>query len=361
MARIVFHVGMGKTGTTSLQRALGGAGAALGEQKARYLGMWFERLGAGYEGFAGLRALARADAAEQQALAERFAAGLLAEAAASGVETFVHSNESIFERAAALTPFFERLAARMPVGVVAYLRPPREWLPSAFAQWGVWHKTQPGPVPDFATLAGKLIRTYDAITVWPQVAGVELVVRRFGRDTEIVADFGAAAGLALPAEPTRHQTRAEPAEMVLRGLYNDRFQGPVMPGQFNATVLKAVRTPVPSVARMAALTEDREGLEAIVARKRDTFAFIEARFGIDMLGEPPPAPGPVPDPEAAGPADGRDGDRDESGPRDARLIDFLVELTLAQSIRITRLERTVEGLSQALAERDAGEAGDGEH
>ncbi|RAH96543.1 hypothetical protein DLJ53_32045 [Acuticoccus sediminis] len=348
----IFHVGMGKTGTTSLQRALAASGEVLAAQKARYLGMWFERLGPGHEGFVGLRGLGQADAATQRALAARLAADLVAEADAEGTATFVHSNESIFERGKALTPFFTRLAEEVDLRILVYLRPPREWLPSAFAQWGVLHKTQVGPVPAFAELAPKLIRTYDAIRAWQEAFAPALTVRPFGAGTEIVADFTAATGIALAPEPTRHQSRPEPVEMLLRGLFNDRFRPPVLPNEFNAAVLKGTQSPLPSVARMAALLEDHAGMEEIIAARRDTFAFIEAEFGIAMLSAPPsdppsdPSPGADPpdhDGPAGGAAPGSDG-------RD-RLLDALVELTLAQSIRIRRLESAVDALEKSLAER----------
>ena len=201
------------------------------------------------------------------------------------------------------------------------------------------HKTQPGPVPAFQVLAPKLLRTYDAITAWRAMAGPALTVRRFDGGTEIVGDFCAATGLQIAAEPVRHQARAEPTEMLLRGLYNDRFKGPVMPGQFNATVLKAMQRPVPSVARMAALAGDQAELEEIIAAKGDTFAFIAAEFGIDLLAAPEAEARPA----ASAIPEGLDDP--------ARLIDFLVELTLAQSIRITRLESAVDALTQSLAER----------
>ena len=380
--RLIVHAGMGKTGTTTLQRALGTSGPALTAQKARYLGMWFQRLGEAYGGFAGLLALSRTDAQTQRTLADRFADGLVQEAAQQDLTTFVLSNESIFERAEVLRPFFLRLSERLELRVLVYLRPPRAWLPSAFAQWGLLHKTQPGPIPSFAALAPMLVKTYDAVTVWHAALAPSLIVRAYGEETDIVADFAAATGVTPNAQTIRHQTRAEPVELVLRGLYNDRFATPVMPAHFNGSVLKTARHPVPSVARMAALAADRTDLEAIVAARRETFAFIEETFGIAMLdppawteadpaagaadpqesagaGDPQAAAGAV-DPQAnagaAGPAAGAGaagpapGSTGAPPPADdpafqARLIDYLVELTLAQSIRITRLERAVEALS----------------
>ena len=390
---LILHAGMGKTGTTSLQRALAAAEAAgngeggLSAQKAHYLGMWFDRLGEDYARYPGLMALAKADAETQRSLAERFADSLAESAAADGTRTFVLSNESLFERGRVLAPFLGRLAEAAPVKAVVYLRPPRDWLPSAFAQWGVYHKTQNGPVPEFADLAPRLLRHYRAITLWHDIFGDRLAARLFGRDIDIVADFAAVAGITLCGSEVRHQARPDPVEMLLRGLFNDRFGGPVLPGRFNAAVLEGARLPAPRAAAMAARIAATDGIEAMIAAEAETFAFIETVLGLDMTG------GAAADGVAAGSAvpagegegagaerasAGRDGaDRDsaeresagrESAGREsagepvldpalqARLIDALTELTLAQATRIARLETAVAALEAAAAPKDGGKS-----
>lgn len=48
--KIVFHIGMGKTGTSSIQAALSQNAGELRKQGALYLGMWFDRLDPSYKG-----------------------------------------------------------------------------------------------------------------------------------------------------------------------------------------------------------------------------------------------------------------------------------------------------------------------
>ena len=53
--RLILHVGMGKTGTSSIQKVLEANQAGLKAQKAHYLGMWFDFVDPRYHGIQGVR------------------------------------------------------------------------------------------------------------------------------------------------------------------------------------------------------------------------------------------------------------------------------------------------------------------
>ncbi len=329
MARLVLHIGMGKTGTTSIQHALGASGARLRAQRARYLGMWFDPLGPAYAGYPGLIAISRAGEADKRRLAVTYAAALKTMARDEGIETFIHSNESIFERPRELAPFIETLGEHFDVRIVCFMRPVRDWLPSAYVQWGVRHKTQEGRVPAFDVMGEKLVGVYDAIHGWSERFPTAIDVRPFLKSSEVLETFEAACGIRLDRPETRHLERADPAEIVLRGLFNDRFAEPVLPAVFDRAVLAGARVPIPSVEAMAGKALSTPRLDEIIATKAATFEFIKARYGLDLMND-----------LASDPAL-------EGGVSRERIVDVLVELLLAQSIRLTKLEELVAGMMSA--------------
>lgn len=328
--KIVFHIGMGKTGTTSIQQTLLGASDQLATQNARYLGMWFGILGDEFRNFPGLARLAASTAAEQKDHARVFANHIRVVGRRTGATTFIHSNESIFEQPVALDPFFRAIREEVEAVLLCYVRPPHDWLPSAFNQWNIRHKTLPGPLQPFAERARALIAVYEAIRVWREGFGDVLQVRRYDSGEDVVADFADAVGITLAPSAVRHLERTEAAENLLRGLFNDRFADTVMPAVFDRTILVGARIPAPSVDRMIDIVTSLDSLDAVVAERRAVFEYIREAFGIDLLRNSAPAPSPA----------GPDGIR-------ARLIDYLVEITLSQGIRIHQLERRLEKLGHS--------------
>lgn len=323
--RYVFHIGMGKTGTTSIQRALAAGAPELERRGARYLGMWFGLAGSDCDGAAGLHALFRLDAGAQRDRARRFHRASVA-AGPEGISTLILSNEAVFGHIERARPFFETLGGLAETRFLLYLRPPHDWLPSAYVQWGIRHKVRPGPVPSFAGRARTLIGQYEKVRLWHRAFGDRLQVRRHDPAADVVADFAAALGLDLAAPASRLLPRPEPAETLFRALFNDRFDDPVRPERFERLVLDPGRDGVRETAAMIRRCFDMAELDAIVAEQAETFAYIRSAFGLDLTaGAQAPAPAP-----------------DEAAIRD-RLVDYLVETVIQQGLRIGRLERALAG------------------
>ena len=197
--KLVMHIGMGKTGTSSIQRALATNQQRLAAQRAAYLGMWFDAIDPSFEGLMGQRHFAAGDAEQMHDRALALRSILERRAASEGIETFVFSNEAIFPSVATMTPFLAALGERLDLRLVTYLRDPRSWLPSADAQWGIRHKVEGGPIRPFPERARTLIENYEAIRAWVERFPDILVVRRFEKGADVVADFAAVAGVALEA------------------------------------------------------------------------------------------------------------------------------------------------------------------
>lgn len=330
MVKIIFHIGMGKTGTSSIQNALQTNTEVLAEQRAAYLGMWFDMLDAGFHGHLGLREFFSADAEAMAARAVHFHEILVDKEKRDGVDTFILSNESFFGNVLRIAPFLQELRARADIQLVAYIRNPHSWLPSAFTQWGIRHKQQKGPIQPFAKRARVLIGQYEGIRHWVKQFDDILDVRPHEKGIDVVRDFGAAMGLRLEPGQRRYLERDDPAETLLRALYNDRFADAVLPDRFDRVVINTNQAPVRSAHEMAALCFRYEENAEIIEEKRELFEFIRDRLGLDYLSENDQSIS-TPDPEEL----------------QSRVIDYLIEVSLDQAQRLKRLERVVNEMQNS--------------
>lgn len=327
--RIVFHVGMGKTGTSSIQQALAANKAALAARHAHYLGMWFNEIAPRFRGYAGLAAFAAEPAEAQQRHAEAFLAACARHDPAEDA-TFILSNEGLFGHSAHLAPFFQALIAVAQVRFIVYVRPPRDWLPSAFTQWSIYHKQQKGPIQPFHERARQLIGQYHGVSGWLDNFEPHLLIRRFDKTTDIVADFADALGLPLEPLQQRSLERSEPAEVVLRALYNGRFESPTLPERFDNQMFNTRRNAVTPLKQVMDLCFAYEEMDEIIGERRTLFDAIARRTGINLLDEGGVASAPPPAADAVR----------------ERLLDYVIAISIEQSLRINRLERRLEALEK---------------
>ena len=319
--KIVLHIGMGKTGTSAIQRALADNAAALRAQGVAYIGMWFDMLDPRFKGlrhqqeFFALPAAAMRDGADQlyRILAER--------AAAEGLTTFLWSNEAFSGKARQMGPLVARLTALgAEVQLIAWVRNPQAWLPSAYVQWGLRHKVEPGPVQPFGVKARKLVRWYGGLVDWHKAAGAALKIRSYDRAPEIVADLAQALGLDLPNPGQRVLERGEPAEVVLRALFNDRIEGSALPGLFDEALRPGLGE-IPQIEDVAAQCFDYSETAQIIAEQAALFDRLTEICGFDPRLEPS-RPATALDAQALR----------------ARMLDVLVAIVIDQAARIQRLE-----------------------
>ena len=331
--RLIFHIGMGKTGTSAIQAALDASGAELAAHGARYLGMWNGFIDPAYRGYEGFERFAAQPADAIRADARRAVDILGREADAS---TFVLSNEAIFGNVHPYTPFLETLIeCGAAVELVLYARPMADWLPSAFIQWNALHKVHRGPVRSFAEAGRGLAQLYGVISIWTERFGERVRLRRFDKGQDIVADFSEVIGIPRRQPDRRVWERIEDAEALLRATFNDRIEAPALPTVFDGVVRLDARAPVRRLDVLAARALDMEGLDALVAEHAPLLEAVRDAHGVDLLtAGPPPA---EPDLDALR----------------ARVLDYLIEMSFTQAQRIAALEREVAALKAARAEGTA--------
>lgn len=285
MLEAIFHIGMGKTGTTSLQSTLKANDAILRASGVCYLGMWQELISDQYSDFGGFQIFRQLPADQQREAADRLARQLRILADDQGISRFVFSNEQYFENAEQMRPFFERLQSHVSLRFYIWVRPVDSWLPSACAQWGVLHKTNIGPIQPFAEQADRLIKIYANLPIWVDFFGDKVTVRLFDDTTDPVAEFAEQIGVPLVAMPGRRQTRPDATELLLRAAFNTQFHEMVLPDAFNAAIGRyKPLTSAQGITEKADVLLGRNAMPEVIARHRDLLDRLTEAAGFDVAG-----------------------------------------------------------------------------
>ncbi|MFN8683781.1 polysaccharide biosynthesis protein (plasmid) [Paracoccus versutus] len=323
---LILHIGMGKTGSSAIQAALAASAERLAAQGAEYLGMWFDMLDPRFRGVLNQDQFFSLPAEEMTRFADVLI-DVLQVRLAGGIQSFIISNEALSGKAWQLKPMIDRLRERgISVRAIGYARDPAAWLPSAYVQWGVRDKVEPGPVQPYAVKARKLVHWYSGLLHWHRQLGDILEVRSYDAAADIVSDFSEAIGFEIDVPDKRVLERGEDAEIVLRALFNNRFAQHVLPAAFNQAVLPSLAT-VPKLEDVMKASFDYSETDLIVREQAALFDQFAATFGYDLrtfTNTPPTIP--------------------EISVLRNRLLDALLEVTLDQAQRIRRLERRINHL-----------------
>lgn len=279
--KLILHIGMGKTGTTSIQNALKSNTAALAEQKVHYLGMWFGMISPEFDEFQGANAFMRQTREIQESGSEKFVRYLENQAKTTGAETFILSNEAIFGNGENLEPFLNKLKDNVDVQFLTYMRDPHLWLPSAFTQWELNHKTHKGPLQPFPEQARKLIKVYGMFSFWAKSFPKNLIVRKHDTKINVVQDFAEFCGCQIAEANVRQLVRSEPTETLLRAAFNNRIPNEVLPNRFDASVFNPRRGITPLIS-FADLCFKYEEIPQIVSENQNIFEDIKNTLGEDF-------------------------------------------------------------------------------
>lgn len=191
MVEVIIHVGMRGAGGQALAHAL-----AAGEDRLRAAGLC--RLEAG--------ALAGPGAGDPVAVAD----ALVARLRVAGHTRAVLSAPDWFGRIDALEPVLRRLEERAALRILIWMRPARSWLDAQELQGGL--PDEPPMEP-----GERLVAAYAPLLRWTELFGPAVTPRPFHEGTDIVAEFGAAIGVALSAAPVTGMAPAgDHARMLAR-------------------------------------------------------------------------------------------------------------------------------------------------
>lgn len=324
--KLILHIGMGKTGSSAIQAALSASADRLAAQGAEYLGMWFDMLDPRFRGVLNQDQFFSLPPEEMARSADVLIEVLRARSA-DGIQSFILSNEALSGKARQIKPMIDRLReAGITLQVIGYARHPAAWLPSAYVQWGVRDKVDPGPVQPYADKARKLIHWYSGLLQWHRQMSDILEVRSYDKAADIVGDFTEVIGFELNVSDNRVLERGEDAEIVLRALFNNRFPKHVLPAAFDRAVLPGL-TSVPKLEDVVKASFDYSETDLLIREQSALFEQFADAFGFDpraLTKAPPSEP--------------------EIGALRNRLFDALLEITLDQAQRIRRLELRINQL-----------------
>jgi hypothetical protein len=324
--KLTFHIGMGKTGTSAIQASLSQSPEQLREHGVSYLGMWWEPFDQSLVGSQGIQAGARLGETGQRELADRLLTHMRSTAEREPVSHFVFSNEALFANTDAYEALYARLAEHVDLQFVVFVREPRKWLASAYAQWGIRHRPEPGPVPSFAQWAEDRIGVYSGLRYWHHRFGSQLMVRMFDSSRDVVGDFLTAIGLELQLPSQRVYETPEPAALLLQAAFDAICNDPAARASFSRDLRDCEAAGAPATLdELIARHFDQASVPELLSRWREMFDDIENDLGIDLLasgteGSPTPSPTRLRE----------------------RLLDWLMAIVLQQARRIAALEARLD-------------------
>ena len=293
--KLIVHVGHGKTGSSSIQQSLKVVRDRLGQQGVHYLGLmlehaqteqrkpWQSETGSGLF-------FDQMDA--EQASAELLAVleGEVEQLRTAGIKRAIWSNEWLLERSQRVLPVLKALEERgLEIEIQCYVRSHDKWIQSAYAQWGLKHKSYTGQVRAFENwlpvFGSRDFRFAPAISLW-HTFGDNLRLFNFDAVDDVVQHFLSVNGLRDIASVTENVS-PDPVSMVAQAVFNSMRQGEVLPSTF-ATVENLLRrhdqvgshTPP-----LDALFPSADALADMVQERSDDIARIDAL--LEKSGEPP--------------------------------------------------------------------------
>lgn len=297
-AKLIVHIGAGKTGSSSIQFTLRDNQDHLKQHGFKYLGLMLEhvaeKVDLGWNFTGGSQKLF--DRPLEQATDEIY--GLLSRELAAlparGVHTAIWSNEWMFTREARIIPALERIRADgHEVRIICYIRRHDKWARSAYAQWGIKHKAYPGRVRPFSEWSkGRSFAFYPAVAPWLEAFPGQVSLYNYDTAGEVVSHFCKAVGYA-PAVIVQDNVTPTEEVMAAWAVFNSRFEDEVLPIRFMAALrpsgaMAAADHPLPP---MAALYPT----EADLARVRERNAADRAALNkvLEAQGEAPLPDDPV--------------------------------------------------------------------
>ena len=239
--KLIFHIGAGKTGSSSIQKTLNNAHHILLNDGVLYAGLLFENIETKMYDWQSAEKSEEFHALPKEVLEEELLNLLLTitrEYGAKNIHTIIWSSESFFGRMGKVLPVLKKFeGAGNDVKIVAYLRRHDSWARSAYVQWGIKHKTNLGDIKPFkewvqTRMPNFMVSIEEVLKVYPE----DFFVRNMDEAEDVVSDFLSLFGLADKGiQNIRDNDSPKNEELFLRAVYNQKFKKQVLPVRFNTT------------------------------------------------------------------------------------------------------------------------------
>lgn len=282
--KLIIHVGMGKTGSSSIQKTLRVARPALEQQGIKYLGLMLEHLELpiNYEwhkvsGWGDYIDLDSSQANRELAHALQYADDRLPE----NLHTLIWSNESLFDCLPAIKEALEAVKERYEVEVIGYIRRPDSWVFSAYLQWGIKHKAYAGSLKPFRAWAvSQPWAISEKVDAWCRIS-IKPSFYNFDAIEDVSSHF-VSETLSLNEDvipSLRENDTPPPPAMSLFACYNSLKEGEVLPDELepllqNAGLYQKMQKSVP----YNKLLPSDEDISAYVERHAKEIEYINKFF-----------------------------------------------------------------------------------
>ena len=295
MVKLIVHIGHGKTGSTSIQQSLLCAESILAQQGVKYLGLMLEHAQAGAKH--GWQFRAGSDVffdmtppAEANAQIMSTIENELIFLQSIGVTRAIWSNEWLLTRSQSVMSALVALKDRgYDIEVQCYIRRHDKWAQSAYAQWGMKHKSYNGPVRNFTdwlpVFGDSQFRFYPSLSIWDKAFGNALKVFNFDLAGDVVQHFLRVNGISGVDSVQENKTPG-PVVVASQAVFNSRSQGQVLPEVFDPILDLVKRTDengvtLPPIDR---LNPSLDILQSLVEARKDDIFQVNAL--LERSGEP---------------------------------------------------------------------------
>ncbi len=238
--KLIFHIGAGKTGSTSIQRTLKENDAVLKEKGVWYLGLMLEnsenKLFEWQQASSVVPEFHRLSNDEAQRQLLTVLRPVVKEAQEKNIHTLVWSNESFLGGKHNFIGALQELQKEgIKIEILIYVREYASWTRSAYIQWGIKHKTYKGNLQTFREWSEKHTPSFyrqmkNLLEIMPE----SVFVRNMSAVEDVVVDFLDFANIESSSiKVLRDNDSPKNEELLLRALFNSNYQSEVLPQRFN--------------------------------------------------------------------------------------------------------------------------------
>ncbi len=268
--KLILHLGAGKTGTSSIQRTLRENDTLLKKNGVWYLGLMLERSGNKLFDWQRESTVIHDfyklshDVAEAQLL--EVLRLTIEEGKKSNIQTLIWSNESLLMMKRSIASAFQVLQEEgIEIELLYYVRDYTSWAHSAYLQWGIKDKMYEGKLKTFREFRKiRFPHFYKDIEYFIKVMPEAIKVRNMSATENVVLDFLNFAQIKIDnLEIFRINDTPKNEELLLRATFNSRYDGRVLPKQFDNIIGKNIsfsKTPKQFLEELLPIGQDMENV-----------------------------------------------------------------------------------------------------
>lgn len=266
---LIWHVGAGKTGTTSIQQTLLVNQSALFNQGVKCLGYMLE--GAQVQKFpwqhpAEIEVFHRLSEQETEEALEAIFHEEMRQAHSKGVQTLIWSNESFYGRSEKVLRVLLKFDGKyFRLKIIAYVRSYEKWAKSAYIQWGIKHKTYNGKIRSFVEwFTGQNYCFYESFLPIIEQCPDKFTLKNMEHIDDVVVDFLKTCSIEPEGiQIFRVYESPKNLEIYFRSIFNNQYEEIVRPEKFDFLVGKNLRVDTSPASYLRSLLPDRDEAEKI--------------------------------------------------------------------------------------------------